>query len=372
MCARRQSENWKNRQQELRGKPSSEENATIIIILYRKMELFDNHKKLFTAATVLFVGLTLVVAIMPALRNQKINQPLPGAAELSPEAQKGKAVFIANGCVACHTQQVRNVDMDKVWGSRPSLAADYAGIRRTDFWRNTATLMGTERTGPDLIDVGSRQPSRDWNLVHLYNPRIVVPESVMPAYPWLFTLKKSPAASDVVVNVPATYLKGKEGKLVATEDALNLVAYLQSLKQVKLPEGTAAPDFLYKQESKKVAETAGTGAEPDGQALYAASCQACHQANGEGLPGAFPPLKGSPIVLGDNLELYVDIIMNGYDARPEYAAMAPVGTNMEWTEHEVAAVINYERSAWGNEGKKVTPEEVKKIMDFINLKIAQQ
>jgi len=332
------------------------------------MELFDNHKKLFGTATLLFLGLTILVAIMPAIRNQEKNQPLPGAEQLSAEAVKGKALFIANGCVACHTQQVRNVDMDKMWGSRPSLAADYADNHRTDMWRNTATLMGTERTGPDLTDIGNRQPSKDWNLVHLYNPRIVVKESIMPAYPWLFTIKKEPSKTDVVVNIPAKYMGGKEGKVVATKDALYLVAYLQSLKQTKLPDGTEAPAFLYKKEEKKLPGTAG--AEPDGKALYATSCQSCHQANGEGLPGAFPPLKGSPVVTGDNLEMYVDIIMNGYDARPEYGVMSAVGTNMEWTEHEVAAVINYERSAWGNSGKKVTPEEVRKIIDFIKIKAA--
>ena len=325
------------------------------------MELFDNHKKLFGTATLLFVGLTLLVAIMPAIRNQNNNQPLPGAEPLSADALKGKAIYIANGCVACHTQQVRNVDMDKMWGSRPSLASDYADIHRTDIWRNTATLMGTERTGPDLTDVGNRQPSKDWNLVHLYNPRIVVKESVMPAYPWLFTIKQEPSKTDVVVNVPAEYLNGKEGKLVAKKEALYLIAYLQSLKQTKLPDGTEAPPFLYKKEEKKTAD-AGEGAiQVDGKALYTTNCQSCHQANGEGLAGAFPPLKGSPIVTGDNLELYVDIIMNGYDARQEYGVMAPIGTNLGWTEHEVAAIINYERTSWGNEGKQVTPEEIKKM-----------
>lgn len=335
------------------------------------MELFDNHKKLFGAATIFFVGLTILVAIIPALRNQEMNQPLPDAVALSPEAVKGKAVFVANGCVACHTQQVRNVDMDKVWGTRPSMAADYADIHRTDIWRNTATLMGTERTGPDLTDIGNRQPSQDWNLVHLYNPRIVVKESIMPAYPWLFTVKEEPAASDVVVNVPAKYLDGREGKVIATKDAMYLIAYLQSLKQTKLPEGDATPAFLYKKEKAEAAAAGAPTAAVDGKAVFTANCQTCHQANGEGLPGAFPPLKGSPVVMGDNLELYVDIIMNGYDAAAEYGVMPPVGTNMEFTEQEVAALINYERTSWGNNGKKVTPEEIKKIMDFVKLKAAQ-
>lgn len=332
------------------------------------MELFDNHKKLFGAATLLFVGLTILVAIAPAIRNQDNNQPLPGAADLSADAVKGKALFIANGCVACHTQQVRNVDMDKIWGSRPSLAADYADIHRTDIWRNTATLMGTERTGPDLTDVGNRQPSKEWNLVHLYNPRIVVKESIMPAYPWLFTIKNEPAKSDIVVNIPPQYMNGQQGKIVATKDAIFLIAYLQSLKQTKLPEGAAAPAFLYKKDEKMVVPT---GKLPDGKAIFAANCQSCHQANGEGLPGAFPPLKGSAVVLGDDLEKYVDIIMNGYDARAEFGTMPAVGTNMQFTENEVAALINYERNSWGNNGKKVTPDEVKKVMEFVKLKVAQ-
>jgi cytochrome c oxidase cbb3-type subunit 2 len=331
------------------------------------MELFDNHKTLFGTAAVFFGTLTLLVAVLPAIRNEANNRSLPGSVPLSPEAEKGKMVFIANGCVACHTQQVRNIDMDKIWGTRPGVAADYAGIHRTDFWRNTATLMGTERTGPDLTDVGNRQPSRDWNMVHLFNPRIVVKESVMPAYPWLFTIKEQPAKTDVIVNVPVAYLEGQAGKVVATSDAICLVAYLQSLKQVKLPDGTEAPPFLYKQAEKKTTSV-GDVSLPDGKALFTTNCQSCHQANGEGLPGAFPPLKGSSVVLGDNLEKYVDIIMHGYDARAEFGVMPPVGTNMQFTEKEVAALINYERSSWGNAGKTVTVEEIKKVLDIVNLK----
>lgn len=334
------------------------------------MDFFDNHKKLFWTAALFFIGLTILVAIIPAINNQKHNATLPGAEPLSEAAIKGKRLYIANGCVGCHTQQVRNVDMDKVWGERPGIPADYAANKRTDFWRNTATLMGTERTGPDLTSVGTRQPSLDWNLVHLYNPRIVVKESIMPAYPWMFVIKKEPSKNDVVVNVPPAYLRGKQGKLVATEEALQLVAYLQSLKQVKLPDGSPVPGFLYKREEKQEANT--DSKDLDGVALYTANCQSCHQANGEGLPGAFPPLKGSSIVLDDNPERMVDIIMNGYDARPEYGVMAAVGTNSNLTPEEVTAIMNHEKTSWGNEAKKVSVEEVRKLMEFVKLKAPAQ
>ena len=332
------------------------------------MEFFDNHNKLFGAAFLLFLILTAFVALIPAINNERNNAPLPDAAELSEEAIKGKALFVANGCVACHTQQVRNIDMDKVWGVRPGIAADYAANVRTDFWRNTATLMGTERTGPDLTSIGSRQPSKEWNLVHLYNPRIVVKESIMPAYPWLFENKAEPGKEDVVVNIPDMFRK-ETGTLVAKPEALQLVAYLQSLKQTKLPEGSASPDFLYPEQQvlrpEHVSEASDHGG-PDGKLLYTTHCQACHQANGEGLKGAFPALKGSPAVLDTDPGLMVSIIMKGYDAREEYGAMPAVGTNSNLKPEEIAAIMNHERSSWGNNARKVSAQEVEKLMQSIN------
>ncbi|HEY8661406.1 MAG TPA: cbb3-type cytochrome c oxidase subunit II [Hanamia sp.] len=330
------------------------------------MELFNNHKRLFGTATLFFVGLTVLVAIIPALNMQSNNAILPNAEPLSAEAVKGKELYIANGCIGCHTQQVRNVDMDKIWGSRPSIAADYAGIHRQDFWRNTATLLGSERTGPDLTNVGNRQASKDWNLVHLYNPRIVVPQSIMPAYSWLFEIKKVPAKGDVIVNIPPEYLQGETGKVVASDEALQLVAYLLSLKQTKLPDGTATPAFLYKRENKPDGGSSASK-ELDGVALYTANCQSCHQVNGEGLKGAFPPLKGSKVVQNDNPELMVNIIMNGYSGRIQegFGPMPAVGTMNNLSAEEISAIMNHEKSSWGNNAKKVTPEEIRKLMDVV-------
>ena len=330
------------------------------------MEFFNQHTKLFGVALSLFLFLTLIVAILPAWNNQQSNKPLPGAHILTADEMEGKKIYIANGCVACHSQQVRNVDMDKVFGDRPSIAADYAGIGRTDVWSNTATLMGTERTGPDLINIGKRQPGMAWHLLHLYQPRAVVEQSIMPAYPWLFEIRENVSPEDVEVRVPEKYRPGKPGRIVATKAALQLVAYLQSLKQQALPDGSPPTEFLYKKEETGTAGNSDP-ALPDGAQLYTQNCQSCHQANGEGLPGAFPPLKGSPVVNGDDLELYVNIIMQGYDARPEYASMPAIGSINGLSAEEVAAIINHERSGWGNQAKAVSPEEVKKIMDFILL-----
>ena len=334
------------------------------------MEFFNNHNKLFTAAFLLFLGLTVLVCIIPALKNQTDNAVLPNAFPLSEEAILGKAVYISNGCVSCHTQQVRNVNMDKVWGSRPSIAADYAANNRTDFWRNTATLMGTERTGPDLSSIGQRQPSAEWHLPHMFNPRIVVKESMMPAYPWLFKVTNKVEKGDVVVNVPDEFMGGRKGKVIATDDALHLIAYLQSLKQTKLPEAVPEPDFLYKKADEKSEKAAGATKELDGKVLYISNCQTCHQSNGEGLKGAFPPLKGSKVVLDENAELMVNIIMNGYSGRVAegYGVMPAVGTNSNLKPEEVAAIMNHVKTSWGNEVKKVTPQQVTKLMDAVKKK----
>lgn len=333
------------------------------------MEYFNDHKKLFITAFALFFFLTIMVALLPAINNQNNNKPLPGSEPLSADATAGKAVFVANGCVGCHTQQVRNVEMDNVWGSRPGIAADYAGNERTDFWRNTATLMGSERTGPDLTNIGSRQPSADWHLLHLYQPRAVVGQSIMPAYQFLFEVKEQLLPGEKEISVPAEFRKGVNGKIVAGKEAMQLVAYLQTLKQTKLYDTASIPKFLYKKTPTLAQSGSATaaGAEPalNGAALYSTNCQSCHQANGMGLAGAFPPLKGSKIILDDNPEQLINIIMNGYDPRPEYAVMPAVGQAANLSAEQISAIINHERSSWGNNARKVPPAEVKKIMELV-------
>ena len=333
------------------------------------MDIYSNHKRLYVLAASFFIVLTLFVAVLPALNNQANNAPLPGSKPFSKLEEEGKGIFIAEGCVACHTQQVRNLEMDNVWGARPSIAADYARNTRVDIWRNTATLMGSERTGPDLTNIGMRQSSTDWHLMHLYNPRSVVPASIMPSYSWLFVARDYAYPDDIIVNVPEEFRKGISGKIVASHEALALVAYLKSLKQTPLPTGRTVPIFLYGKGTGPVSGGSDIGKnikKPglDGAVLYAANCQACHQENGLGLAGAFPPLKGSKVVLDSNPEVQVTIIMKGYSGRVSegFGIMPPVGTNNSLTTEAVAAIINHERSSWGNDSKKITPDEVKKIV----------
>lgn len=332
------------------------------------MELYQNHRRLFTLALLFFIALTFFAALIPAYQAQEDNAPLPNSQPLTEQEKLGKAIFVREGCVACHTQQVRNVDMDKVWGDRPSVAADYARNTRTDIWRNTANLLGSERTGPDLTNIGLRQPSEEWHLLHLYNPRSVASASIMPAYPWLFEVKEIADPKDIKIIVPDEFRKGITGDIVATPEALELVAYLKSLKQTPLPDGKSVPVFLYpKVASKTLTNEDAGGPTLDGASLYAANCQSCHQENGEGLKGAFPPLKGSQIVQSEDPKTFVTIIMKGYNGRVSegYGVMPPIGTNNHLKPEEVAAIMNHERSSWGNQAKEVTVEEIKEIMNQI-------
>lgn len=332
------------------------------------LNFHKSHKNLVVTSLLVFLGLSTLIAVIPAYELQK-TQPLPTMKDLSPEEKAGLRVYVAENCVACHTQQVRNIEMDKIWGDRPSIASDYYySKKRMDFWRQSPSVLGSERTGPDLTNIGKRQPGKDWHLLHLYNPRIVVKESIMPGYPWLFQEKDAGAVSktDVVIPVPENFLKNKSKKIVATQSVLNLVSYLQSLKQADIQNGMAVNFIPSKQKntsSGDVTGSSGSSSSIDGEKLYMNTCAACHQQDGKGLAGAFPPLAGSQIVNDDNPDTHIRIILQGYDARPEYTAMPPFGSS--FTDEEVAAIVNHERNSWGNKGKSVTADDVKKIRELV-------
>ena len=98
-----------------------------------------------------------------------------------------------------------------------------------------------------------------------------------------------------------------------------------------------------------------------GRELYVANCSSCHQASGEGLPGVFPPLKGSGVVNKDDPTKHIRAVLNGMQGARAggvayAAAMPPFAAALG--DGEIAAVINFERSSWGNHGAPVTAEQV--------------
>jgi cytochrome c oxidase cbb3-type subunit II len=185
--------------------------------------LHTDHRAIVTVAILVFFVLTLVMAVLPAFREQALSASITVTPRTA-EAERGRQVYMREGCGFCHTQMVRDLPMDRPYG-RPSRAGDYAG--------EDPPMLGTQRTGPDLANVGARQPSAAWHLIHLYDPRAVVPQSVMPAYRWYFMEKNEAAPGDVVVPVPAG--RAPSGKvIVAAPEAKALVSYLVSLQQSKV------------------------------------------------------------------------------------------------------------------------------------------
>jgi cytochrome c oxidase cbb3-type subunit II len=147
----------------------------------------------------------------------------PGLHPYSSAQLRGRQEYVRQGCLYCHSQQPRDrsqaPDIERGWG-RPSVAGDY-------FYDNPH-LLGTMRTGPDLFNIAARQPSPDWHLGHLYQPRAYAPGSIMPAFPFLFEIKPQAEPGDRVVTLPQGF--GPErGGVVAKPAALDLVNYLLSL-----------------------------------------------------------------------------------------------------------------------------------------------
>jgi len=155
---------------------------------------------------------------------------------VSGEATSGQAVYASNGCVYCHSQQVRqpNVtlsDIRRGWGERASVARDY-------FYRSPA-FLGSQRIGPDLANIGVRQTDPQWLHRHLYEPSEVFPGTVMPSYRYLYQLRKivGQPSDEALTSLTGPYAPRPGWEVVPTEDARNLVAYLISLNQgYPLPE----------------------------------------------------------------------------------------------------------------------------------------
>jgi cytochrome c oxidase cbb3-type subunit 2 len=171
---------------------------------------------------------------------QNHTQPLPGAAAPTPLESEGLKIYVAEGCVYCHTQQVRPLEMDNVWG-RPSAPGDYAHVTPSAWWQPYApAVLGSERTGPDLSNVGARQASDVWQYLHLYNPRSVVKGSIMPAFPWLFDVKASAADGESVLPVPAAFAP-PAGVVVPNARGRAMVAYILARRQVPIQGYGEAP-----------------------------------------------------------------------------------------------------------------------------------
>jgi cytochrome c oxidase cbb3-type subunit 2 len=177
---------------------------------------------------ILVVSVGGLVQIVPLFFQRSTTEPVEGLKPYSALQLSGRDIYIREGCYVCHSQMIRPFRAETERYGHYSVAGEFVYDRPFQW--------GSKRTGPDLARVGGRY-SDDWHRVHLINPRDVVPESIMPGYPWLqdTTLDSGDVKtkmtvlrrlghpySDDDINKAAEQLKGK------TEmDAV--IAYLQAL-----------------------------------------------------------------------------------------------------------------------------------------------
>jgi cytochrome c oxidase cbb3-type subunit 2 len=179
-------------------------------------------------ATIIVVSIAGLVQIVPLFFQHTTTEPSPGVAPYTALRLAGRDVYQREGCVGCHSQQIRTLRSEVERYGPYSLAGESVFDR--------PFLWGSKRTGPDLARVGARY-SDDWHRIHLRNPRDVVPESNMPGYPWLH--KSAADASSIQSHMVAMRRLGvpytdemiaeapKELEGKTEEDAL--IAYLQGL-----------------------------------------------------------------------------------------------------------------------------------------------
>ena len=195
---------------------------------------------LFGGLFLTFLTAWLGLVISPFIQFGKLQpytneegQILP--APFSGLAQQGERVYVANGCVYCHSQQVRPAqtgsDIARGWGTRQTVARDYI---------NQKTIsLGTMRTGPDLANAGVRLRDKDWHHKHLYNPQITSPGSTMPPFAYLYEKRRilDGKASPNALKLEGDYAPPAGYEIVPTPEAEALVEYLLALKMnYALPE----------------------------------------------------------------------------------------------------------------------------------------
>ncbi|HNQ89533.1 MAG TPA: c-type cytochrome [Verrucomicrobiota bacterium] len=282
----------------------------------------------------------------------------------SGDAVKGAAVYRAHGCFHCHTQQLRSTargaDLRRGWGSRPSLPRDCL--------RETPPMLGQRRWGPDLADLGGRQTNAQRLLLRLYDPRWDSARSIMPAYSHLFTLRKlesgrTQAAETLVLPPDLAPPGGVE--IRPRPEAWALAAYLLSLR--------LEPAF-FEEEPKMLPEGASRWPRPkpdpvlaQGRRVYGTYCAACHESNGQGLPGKFPPLAGSDWINGRGHERVVRIVLDGLQGPITVRGQVYDNVMLPWrdqlSDEDIAAVLTFVggHKPWGNSAPPVTPDQVRAV-----------
>ncbi|MFN3564640.1 MAG: cytochrome-c oxidase, cbb3-type subunit II [Burkholderiaceae bacterium] len=191
-------------------------------------DFIERNSWLMIALIVLVVAVGGLVEIVPLYFQRQTTQPVEGIKPYEPLRLVGRDIYIREGCNNCHSQMVRPFRAETLRYGHYSVAGEFV--------YDHPFLWGSKRTGPDLARVGGRY-SDEWHRIHFNNPRDVVPESNMPAYPWLE--RTGVDGIDVQARMRALRRVGvpySDEQIAAAPEALKgkteqdaLIAYLQGL-----------------------------------------------------------------------------------------------------------------------------------------------
>jgi len=202
------------------------------------------HKKLEENTGLLIFGILFVssigglVQVLPSIFQESLKTPAENTVPYSAVELTGRDVYIREGCAVCHSQQVRPL-LAEIKRYGPYTRAGETVYDRPFLW-------GSKRTGPDLHRVGGKY-SDIWHRLHLINPRVVVENSIMPAYPWLAE-QDANANEDIQLKMIAlrklghpytdAEIEAAPGELAGLADIDALIAYLQILGTTRSPGDT--------------------------------------------------------------------------------------------------------------------------------------
>lgn len=249
---------------------------------------------IFVAGVGFFLLSFIALGVLPGVRlaDSMERYPKNQMPDYTPAELRGRQIYASLGCALCHTQQVRFLPADvRRWG-----APTEAWETRYDF----PHVWGTRRIGPDLArEAGVR--SDDWQLTHLYQPQSVVPDSVMPAFPWLFNgspNRPTAQASDLLAYLRTLGRARHDAK--GTRPAV-VDNGMDPLMLMQITNLCAAP-FINPSQARIDTTRADTPADfppraqlfVRGRMLFAQNCAGCHAAKGDGNGAAAAGLLPRP------------------------------------------------------------------------------
>ncbi|GLO60960.1 peptidase S41 [Vibrio sp. MACH09] len=192
-------------------------------------ELVERNVGLLAILIVCVISLGALVEIVPLMFQKQTNEPVDNLRPYTALQMEGRDIYIREGCNVCHSQMIRPFRAETERYGHYSVAGE-------SVWEHPF-LWGSKRTGPDLARVGGRY-SDDWHRAHLLDPRALVPESNMPAFPWLAEnvldgelIEKKLTVFRDQFGVPYTdeQIANAEGEVKGKTEMEALIAYLQSL-----------------------------------------------------------------------------------------------------------------------------------------------